>query len=222
MALYGQMVVTRLGQVLYAKGQVGEPIVYTRMRIGSGSFSGDPKSLTELVQPFADVPITSFSVTDQTAHIKGVFQNTDIAQITYSCEIGLYARDPDYGEILYAYANAGSNGDYIPPIAAGPFSREFQLNVAVGSANEVTVNIPSTAFVTISDFENHVNDESIHMPRVEIESKFTALDVRVQALESSMANDLRDNLFSFDFASTLGLLIDAGWVDQANARLVIK
>lgn len=47
-------------------------------------------------------------------------------------------------------------------------------------------------------------------------------ETRIKALESSLANDLRDNLFSFDFASTVGLKIEAGWVDQAHAQLVIK
>lgn len=45
---------------------------------------------------------------------------------------------------------------------------------------------------------------------------------RILALESSLANDLRDNLFSFDFSSTVGLKIDAGWIDTANGWLVIK
>ncbi|MED1726214.1 hypothetical protein [Brevibacillus parabrevis] len=47
-------------------------------------------------------------------------------------------------------------------------------------------------------------------------------ETRIKALESSLANDLRDNLFSFDFSSTVGLNIEAGWVDQANAQLVMK
>lgn len=47
-------------------------------------------------------------------------------------------------------------------------------------------------------------------------------ETRIKALESSLANDLRDNLFSFDFASTVGLKIEAGWLDQAHAQLVIK
>ena len=65
---------------------------------------------------------------------------------------------------------------------------------------------------------DHVNDQNLHVPRTEI----TALEARIKALESSLANDLRDNLFSFDFSSTVGLNIEAGWVDQANAQLVIK
>lgn len=47
-------------------------------------------------------------------------------------------------------------------------------------------------------------------------------ETRIKALESSLANDLRDNLFSFDFSSTVGLKIEAGWLDQAHAQLVIK
>jgi len=49
-----------------------------------------------------------------------------------------------------------------------------------------------------------------------------SLQTRVAALEASLANDLRDNLFTFDFSSTAGLSIDAGWVDEQNGWLVIK
>lgn len=55
-----------------------------------------------------------------------------------------------------------------------------------------------------------------------IQPTVASLQTRVAALEASLANDLRDNLFTFDFSSTTGLSIDAGWVDEHNGWLVIK
>ncbi|MFP3391026.1 hypothetical protein [Brevibacillus sp. SIMBA_040] len=162
MALYPIMVITQQGKNLYAKAQSGIAINYTRMRIGSGSYSGDPAVLTDLVQPIGWVPIYGFSRTGATAHVKGRFENTDITQSTYSCEIGIYAQDPDLGEILYGYTNAGTKGDYIPPISAGPFSREFQVNIAVGSASQVTAVISPSGFVTYEEFEDHIKDNVKH------------------------------------------------------------
>ncbi|MCR8981657.1 hypothetical protein [Brevibacillus laterosporus] len=150
MAIYPVMTITQRGKELYAKSQTGTAITYTRMRIGSGSYAGDPSILTDLVQPIDYVSINSFSRTGSTAHIKAVFQNNNITQTTYSCEIGIFANDPDLGEIMYAYTNAGTKGDHIPPISTGPFSREFQLNVAVGTASQVVANIPDTLFVPLA------------------------------------------------------------------------
>ncbi|WP_289142453.1 hypothetical protein [uncultured Brevibacillus sp.] len=160
MALYPVMVITQQGKNLYAKAQSGIAINYTRMRIGSGSYSGDPAILTDLVQPIGWVPIYGFSRTGATAHVKGRFENTDIKQSTYSCEIGIYAQDPDLGEILYGYTNAGTKGDYIPPISAGPFSREFQVNIAVGSASQVTAVISPSGFVSQDEFDDHIKNYS--------------------------------------------------------------
>ncbi|USG65151.1 hypothetical protein NDK47_24010 [Brevibacillus ruminantium] len=160
MAIYPKMTITELGKNLYAKAQSGTAITYTRMRIGSGSYNGDPAVLTDLVQPIDWVTIFGISRTGSTAHVKGLFENTNVKQAVYSCELGIYAEDPDLGEILYGYTNAGTKGDNIPPISAGPFSREFQVNIAVGSASEVTAVISPSGFVTHEEFEDHTKNYS--------------------------------------------------------------
>lgn len=61
------------------------------------------------------------------------------------------------------------------------------------------------------------NDATTNLtPRVK------TLETEVQAIKSALANDLRDNQFAFDFLSTVGLKIDAGWLDKTNAQMVIK
>ncbi|MCL6442085.1 MAG: hypothetical protein K6T83_01240 [Alicyclobacillus sp.] len=152
MAVYGNMVITNQGAALYGKVQAGATLTFTRMQIGSGQLAQgqDPTTLTALISPIDWITINSITQTSGTANIRGIYENTNLTQSTYTCEIGLFAQDPDVGEILYAYANAGAQGDTFPPYADGPFSRQFQINAAVGNATNVTANIPANTYVPTS------------------------------------------------------------------------
>lgn len=222
MAQYSTMVITELGKVLYAKAQTGKPLVYTKMQIGSGQLSVDPSNLTNLLQPIGDpFPISSFSLNGSTAQIKAVFQNTNITQVTYACELGIFANDPDYGEILYAYANAGGNGDYIPPIEAGPYSREFQVNVVVGSATQVTANILPAAYVTVSDFMAHVNNTNIHIPRSEFISAINNLQNQIDTIKATFPDSFIHNIFDENFTTLDAIVLTNGYYNAAYSRLEV-
>jgi hypothetical protein len=149
MAIFGNMSITNAGQNLYAKAQAGKPINFTRMQLGSGQIgTQNPATLVSLVNPQYYVPISSISNnTDQkTATISGIIDNSGITQATYICEIGLWAQDPDVGEILYGYASAGNTGDYMAPATQGPYSWSYQINAAIGNAANVTATLSSNTF----------------------------------------------------------------------------
>ncbi|NRS20578.1 hypothetical protein HP398_29605 [Brevibacillus sp. HB1.4B] len=221
MAQYITMVITELGKILYAKSQTGKPLVYTKMGIGSGQVNGDPSNLTQLIQPIGYFPISSFAINGDTAQIKAVFENSNINQITFSCELGIFANDPDYGEILYAYANAGPNGDYIPPIIAGSYSREFQINVAVGNATSVTANILPTAYVTVSDFNAHVNNTNIHIPRSEFESAINNLQNQIDTIKATFPDSFSHNLFDDGLETIDDIALTNGYYNAAYSRLEV-
>ncbi|UUZ93259.1 tail fiber protein [Paenibacillus sp. P25] len=149
MAVYNNMIITNAGQVLWAKVQTGAALTFTRMQIGSykQQAGDDPATFTACRTPIAFFPISNYSRTGSTAQIRGIFQNTSLTSNTYTCEIGLYAQDPDIGEIMYAYANAGANGDTFPPFASGPFSRQFKISLALGNATTVTAQVPAETYV---------------------------------------------------------------------------
>ncbi|SFU71350.1 H-type lectin domain-containing protein [Alicyclobacillus macrosporangiidus] len=153
MAVYGNMVLTQRGQALYSKVQAGATLTFTRMQIGSGQLQSgqDPTTFTALISPIDWVTINSVTSSGGTALVRGIYQNTNLTQSTYTCEIGLFAQDPDLGEILYAYANAGTQGDTFPPYADGPFARNFQINIAVGNATNVTATVPDGTYVTVAE-----------------------------------------------------------------------
>lgn len=110
----------------------------------------DPSTLTALLSPIGYFAINAITQTSGTANVMGIYQNTALAASTYTCEIGLFAQDPTLGEILYAYANAGAQGDTFPAYADGPFSRQFQVNTAVGNATSVTATIPAGTYIPVS------------------------------------------------------------------------
>jgi hypothetical protein len=152
MANYGIMALTTQGLALFTKAQAGTPIVFTKMQVGSGSLGNiNPQSLTALIQPQFDVSISGITkdTVNMMAYVAGTADNSAIATQLYVNELGLFATDPDVGEILYGYANAGSAGDYIPPASAGSFTRRFTVNAAVGNAPNVTVVIPSNKYATL-------------------------------------------------------------------------
>ncbi|WP_088832741.1 hypothetical protein [Paenibacillus tyrfis] len=153
MAIFNKMKITQQGLALYSKAQTGVQLNFTRMQIGSGRLAEgqDPTKLTSLITPISFFAINSITSKDNMAFVRGIFENKSISEPTYTCELGLYARDPNAGEILFAYGNAGDKGDHIPPISSGPLSKQYQINAAIGNAENVAATIPSDAYIPYTE-----------------------------------------------------------------------
>lgn len=144
MALFKNMAITNQGMALYAKAQAGQEIHFTKMQVGSGLIeTQNPVTLLALLDPKLDVPITSITANPEmkSATIIGNITNKDVTEATYICELGLFAKDPDEGEILYGYVSAGQYGDYYAPEAQGPYSWQYEINAAIGNAANVTAEV---------------------------------------------------------------------------------
>lgn len=149
MAIFKNMAITHKGMALFAKAQAGQKITFTKMRVGSGDIgTQNPATLNKLVQGKLDVPITSISPNPElkSATVIGNVTNTGLLEPVYICEIGIYATDPDEGEILYGYSNSGTFGDYYAPESQGPYSWQYQISVAIGNAANVTVELTELNF----------------------------------------------------------------------------
>jgi len=144
MAVFNNMVITDAGKLLYAEAQGGTPIVFTRMQIGSGQIGiQDPTSLLALITPTNYIAISGI-VTDtvnKQAIISSIINNSAMTVTTYACEIGLWA-----GDILYGYASAGTEGDYMAPASQGAYSWAYQVNAAIGDAADVTATISNLEY----------------------------------------------------------------------------
>lgn len=79
--------------------------------------------------------------------------NADVTTGFYFREVGLFATDPDAGEILYAYANSGSTADYIAPAGDGVIEKTFDTVVVIGTTSNVSAIIDdSLVFTRESEF----------------------------------------------------------------------
>ncbi|WP_372011079.1 phage tail protein [Paenibacillus chitinolyticus] len=155
MGAFGGFVLTNKGRNLQAKAQTGVTLNYTRMGVGDGQLGGQSiPVLTKLIGEKKSLAISKLKIQTQgRAVIGAVLSNQDVTTGFYFREIGIYAQDPDEGEILYCYGNAGTNAEYIPPVGgADIIEKSIDAIVIVGNAANVTAEIDkSLVFASQND-----------------------------------------------------------------------
>ena len=146
MAAFPKMTLTNAGQALQTKVLAGTTLTFTRIALGDGQLNGQPIApLTALISQKATVEVDSVRVVNTTtAQAAGFFSNKDISTGFWWRETGVFAQDPDVGEILYGYTNAGDAGDYIPTVADSRVEKYIYCSIAVASATTVDITIPSS------------------------------------------------------------------------------
>lgn len=158
MGAFNGFTLTTRGRALQSKAQVGAPLNYTKAIVGDGTLTGQSMvNLTALISPKKTLPITGVRrQAPDKAIVETTLSNQDITTGFYFREIGIFAQDPDIGEILYAYANSGAGAEYIPP-GGGPDVIEKNINmiVVVGTATTVTATIDeSLVFATKKELDD--------------------------------------------------------------------
>lgn len=154
MAAFPKMTLTNAGQALQTKVQAGAALTFTKIALGDGQLNGQPLSpLTELISEKASVLVDQVRVVNTTtAQAAGFFSNKDIATGFWWRETGVFAQDPDVGEILYGYTNAGDAGDYIPTVQDTRIEKYIFVSISVANATTVNITIPSSdTYIPLSD-----------------------------------------------------------------------
>ena len=156
-------ILTKKGQALLAKTPTGAQIPVTRWQMGTGVLAPElaVEDMTALVSPLQYVPISSCVNEGNKATVLGQFINTGMSQFTWE-ELGLWATDPDEGEILYAVGEARGNGDLIE---AGDLKlREFVFGMELSfdnAANVTTVIDTSLIFATREELDAKADREEL-------------------------------------------------------------
>lgn len=146
MAAFPKMTLTNAGQALQTKVLAGATLTFTRIALGDGQLNGQPIApLTALISQKATVEVDSVRVVNtSTAQVAGFFSNADISTGFWWRETGVFAQDPDVGEVLYGYTNAGDAGDYIPTVEDTRIEKYIYCSIAVANADTVNITIPSS------------------------------------------------------------------------------
>lgn len=183
--------ITDAGSLLIAKVMASRgSITFTRIVMGDGYMPSSqvPEHMTAVVSPKATMDITKCEVTGSgAAVVGGRYDNSEQSQDFEWRELGLYAKDPDLGEILYSYGNTGESAETIPA-GGGATAIEKLIDVVTYVGNDVTVSaefmpyvVPSADEVTITNKNNQlsVKDGGIqlsHAAKVDVSGGFVSYD----------------------------------------------
>ena len=162
MSNWGKPVLTKQGLKLQAKVDAGNAMQLTKCRLGSGTIGSDQQleNLTELVAPVQTLPIASVTYSDDShaCIISAVTDNSTVTTGYYLREFGIYAKDPDDGEILYAVAS-DSEPDFIPAKGTSTvISQEIGVALTFANAANVTAAVNTSATATISYVNKYVTN----------------------------------------------------------------
>ena len=158
MANWQGFTLTEKGLQLQAKINAGlATLHFTKISIGSGSSSSN-SSLTDLVKREKDLTIASCTVDGSIVKLVSTLTNTGITKPFKEREIGLFATDPDDGEIMFAYMT-DTDPDTMPAEgSATVVSKRMTLNLAFSNTGNVSAVLDSGQLVTFADIKTATND----------------------------------------------------------------
>lgn len=167
MGAFKSAVITKKGQALLAKVVAGTAkFNFTSIKTSDTTLSGDLASKTGIgtVKQTADVA-SVIRQNDSNVKVSASFSNANLTTGYYVRNIGLYATDPQEGEILYSISVADEStatADWMPPFnGIGVSSLMVDLVTAVSNASSVNVTVDPTASATVAqivDLQEQIDD----------------------------------------------------------------
>ena len=162
MANWNGLVMTEKGIALQSKVQAGEVLNITKLKLGSGTLpeETDIRKLTDLIKPEQNLGIGGREPNGDYCKISATISNVGLEAGYYVRELGVFAQDPDDGEILYAYTTDGAP-DYLPAEGGSTvISQEFSVNIAVSDTDKINVEIDPGALATMGYVQLQVNEHN--------------------------------------------------------------
>jgi len=151
------IILTDKGAELIANSNANAlPIEFTKIKIGNGELVGDPTQLTDLINVWKEIGITSSTQTGNDLRIRGVYTNLGLTSSVEVKEIGIYAKNSNMTEVLYCYLNDGA-GETLPPESSGVVERVRDLVLTVENTSSVNVTLDNNLFATVYDLNEAIN-----------------------------------------------------------------
>lgn len=117
---------------------------FTKFQIGKGDFSGDKKTLTQLVSKIDEFNVSQTNVlADGITNIKGFYDNRNLSVASKLTEIGIMAQlgDDSLTEVLFSYSNQPSAEAETIPAKESYFSRTFSVMNRTDNVTSVTFDL---------------------------------------------------------------------------------
>lgn len=158
MAQFNPTVITNRGQSLLAKVEAGQTALnFTKVKTSNTQYPAgtDLAGLATMTNQKQESLVSGVSfVSPASVLISSTFTNAELGEGYYVWAIGLFATDPQLGEILFSITTA-STADYMPANNGVSVSSILcELVITTGNASNVNLNIDPAAVASMADIEN--------------------------------------------------------------------
>lgn len=207
--------------------------------VGSGTIPDDvkPAAMTALVEPVAAG--TSTAPVYDGASVRMIVEyrsdlNGGLDHGFWLREFGVFAFDPDKGEVLIYYGTLGDYPQYVSAASnTGVDVRRFPVCIVIGEGLGVTVDYKCEAWMTAEDVEQycsvtilpaflkeaqklvdaHNDDEEAHHS---IQNSISDVSARLALLELMFNTSVTGNPFTVTFETLDGTVVEGVWNTTAK------
>ena len=165
MAEWSNATMTDIGADLQAKVNAGKTkLTFTKIKVGSGVNATNPLALTDVVSSKWET--TNFVVKQEgkIVSVDTFITNNGIKEAFRMSEIGLFANDPDKGEILYAYLTDPEPDRMPAEGGAVVVSQELTIGMMFSNTGNVSLTVNMGALVNQEQLKEHNSSTSSHSP----------------------------------------------------------
>ena len=155
------------GAALQAKVNSGKTkLTFTKIKVGSGVNATNPLALTDVISSKWETTNFVVKLEGKIVSVDTVITNTGVHEAFRMSEIGLFAQDPDKGEILYAYLT-DPEPDRMPAESGSVVvSQELTIGMVFSNTGNVSLTVNMGALVTREQLteavKQHNTDVSSH------------------------------------------------------------
>ncbi len=195
MAEFNKIVITKKGQSLISKLIEGKSMKLTKLSISDSIYEdSELESLSFIDNVKQTIAIERMlRVNDTTIRLQASISNELLTEGYFMSTVGIYADDPEEGEILYAVMIAKVSGWMPPYTGISVTSSIFNITLVVGNADNVTIEMSSDN-ATIIDIQ-------------ELQSQIDVLDGDIKRN--------KDNIYKL---TNPNILINANFSNPVNQR----
>ena len=160
---------TRKGEQLRAKVEAGKcKLTLTKIKIGNGNVAlSDIKDMSDLKSPQLVLGISSCAVSaedDRVCEVVGIASSSNVESAFSVTEMGLFATDPDVGEILYLVEIDTSPDDMPNKNAQSPVTLTYQFELVTSNMANVTAMVSPAGLVTVKMMSAHSTAAELDHP----------------------------------------------------------
>lgn len=223
MAEWSNATMTDVGAALQAKVNAGKTkLTFTKIKVGSGVNATNPLVLTDVISSKWETTNFVVKLEGKIVSVDTVITNTGVHEAFRMSEIGLFAQDPDKGEILYAYLT-DPEPDRMPAESGSVVvSQELTIGMVFSNTGNVSLTVNMGALVTREQLTEAVKQ---HNTDISSHPAITAMIAKILGATNWQENPvatLKDikNLLGMGGIVASKLDANAGFVKFANGFIL--